>query len=92
MALQMIYHHSLLPEPPSTPTGVRVNLTFRSRSTTSAAHVPAAPTPVLTVPTTAAETFVGLTSGVHHTPNGCDCSLRRMGAIVAVWYRCGKGG
>ena len=65
-AFQMLYHHSILPEPAGH-EGVRVNLTFRSKSTT---RPHAAPTPPPPAPPAGdgAPVFVGLASGVHHTP------------------------
>ena len=68
-AFQMLYHHSLLPEPAGH-EGVRVNLTFRSKSTTRphVAPTPPAPAPPSPYGAGGAPVFVGLASGVHHTP------------------------
>ena len=70
------YHHSLLPEPEggsahysAHAAGVRVNLTFRSKSTSAAAAAaPRAAVPPPPPPPSGTGVFVGLASGVHHTP------------------------
>ena len=71
------YHHSLLPEPEggsahysAHAAGVRVNLTFRSKSTSAAAAAaaPRAAVPPPPPPLSGTGVFVGLASGVHHTP------------------------